>query len=129
MQQGDSFTKEYVVSEKVYQGFIDIFSDHNPLHTSRDFAQQHGMPDVVMHGNILNGFISHFIGEALPQKNVIIHAQTINYYLPVFLNDVLTLNAEIAEVHEAVKAYVFKFIFRNQQGKRIAKGTVQIGLI
>ena len=129
MQQGDTFTKEYVVTEKVYTGFIEVFSDHNPLHTDKVFAEKLGMPEVVMHGNILNGFLSHFIGEELPQKNVIIHSQSINFYKPVFLNDIVSLQAEIFSVSEAVKTYLFNFIFRNQSGIRVAKGTIQIGLL
>ena len=129
MQQGDIFTNEYIVTDKVYQGFREIFSDHNPLHTDEEFAKAHGMNGRVMYGNILNGFLSHFIGEGLPVKNVIIHSQSINFYLPVFLNDRLTLTADLSEVHEAVKAYTFKYIFRSEAGKRIAKGDIQIGLI
>ena len=129
MQVGDIFSGHYTVTEKVYKGFIDIFSDNNPLHTDRDFASKYGMSDVVMHGNILNGFLSHFIGEALPVKNVIIHTQSINFYKPVFLNDVVELQAEISEMHEAVKAVVFKFTFRKISGERVAKGNIQIGLI
>ncbi len=123
------FTATYTVTEQVYKGFISTFADNNPLHTDAAFAKQYGMPQVVMHGNILNGFLSHFIGEELPQKNVIIHSQTINYYLPVFLNDTVTLQAEVAEIHQAVHAILFKFMFRNQAGKRVAKGMVQIGLL
>jgi acyl dehydratase len=129
MQQGGIFTNEYDVTDKVYQGFRDIFSDHNPLHTDEEFAKAHGMSERVMYGNILNGFLSHFIGELLPIKNVIIHSQSINFYLPVYLNDKLTLTADLAEVHEAVKAYTFKYTFRNMAGKRVAKGDIQIGLI
>lgn len=129
MEKGNVFTNEYVVNEKIYKGFIDIFNDHNPLHTDEAFAKEHNMPQVVMHGNILNGFVSHFIGEMLPQKNVIIHSQSINFYKPVFLNDTVSLQAELAEVYESVKTYIFKFTFKNQEGIRVAKGTVQIGLI
>lgn len=129
MQPGDIFTKEYIVTEKVYRGFTDIFSDYNPLHTDKVFAEKLGMPEVVMHGNILNGFLSHFIGEVLPQKNVIIHSQSINFYKPVFLNDAVVLQAEIVSVSEAVKTYSFSFIFRKQSGVRVAKGTIQIGLL
>ena len=129
MNIGDSFIKNYIVTQKVYEGFIHTFEDHNPLHTNVTFAKEHGMPQVVMHGNILNGFLSHFIGEALPQKNVIIHTQSINFYLPVFLNDIVTLHADIVEHHQAVRAFVFKFIFKNQHGIRVAKGSIQIGLI
>ena len=129
MRTGDIFTNEYVVTEKVYRGFIDIFSDNNPLHTDKLFAEKLGMPEVVMHGNILNGFLSHFIGELLPQKNVIIHSQSINFYNPVFLNDMISMHAEIVSYSEAVKAYSLNFIFRKQSGLRVAKGTIRIGLL
>ena len=129
MKKGNVFMNDYVVTEKIYQGFINIFNDNNPLHTDEAFAKEHNMPQVVMHGNILNGFVSHFVGEILPQKNVIIHSQSINFYKPVFLNDTVMLQAELAEVYDSVKTYVFKFIFKNQTGIRVAKGTVQIGLI
>ena len=129
MEKGNLYTNQYMVAEKIYKGFIDIFDDNNPLHTDESFAKEHGMPQVVMHGNILNGFVSHFVGEILPQKNVIIHSQSINFYKPVFLNDTVTLSAELAEVYESVKTYIFKFTFKNQEGVRVAKGTVQIGLI
>lgn len=129
VQQGDIFTRDYIVTSKVYAGFIDTFADKNPLHTDKAFAEKHGIPEVVMHGNILNGFLSHFIGEELPQKNVIIHSQSINFYKPVFLNDTVSLQAEIFSVSEAVKTYSFNFIFRKQSGIRVAKGTIQIGLL
>lgn len=129
MEKGTVYTHDYTITEKIYKGFIDIFSDNNPLHTNKEFAAAHGMQEVVMHGNILNGFISHFVGEILPLKNVIIHSQSINFYKPVWLNDTVTLKAELTEVHTSVKTYIFKFTFKNQSGLRVAKGMVQIGLI
>ena len=129
MKAGDTYSYNYTVTEKVYNGFREIFSDNNPLHTNHEFAVAKGMKGVVMHGNILNGFISHFIGEVLPEKNVIIHSQNISFYKPVYLGDEVILSAELAEVHEAVKSFTFKFIFRNTLGERLAKGSIQIGLI
>lgn len=129
MKAGDTYTCSYKVTEKIYRGFIDLFSDNNPLHTDTEFAVAKGMKGVVMHGNILNGFISHFIGEVLPDKNVIIHSQSINFYKPVYLEDELSFTAELAELHEAVKSFTFKFVFKNIDAVRLAKGTVQIGLI
>jgi len=129
VKAGDKYINTYTISEKIYRGFRDIFNDNNPLHTDEDFAKQKGMQGKVMYGNILNGFVSHFVGEMLPDKNVIIHSQTISFYKPVYLFDVLTMSTELAELSEAVKACTFKFIFRNEKGERVAKGSVQIGLI
>ncbi|MDI9339182.1 MAG: MaoC/PaaZ C-terminal domain-containing protein [Sediminibacterium sp.] len=126
--QGDSYTQQFTVTEAVYNGFLNAFGDRNPLHTDEAYAMQKGFQGRVMHGNILNGFLSYFIGECLPTKDVIIHSQSIQFNKPVFLNDTLLLEAQVAEVIESVKVVSFKYTFKNAEGKRVAKGEIQIGL-
>ena len=129
MKTGDVFKQAYIVSEDVYDTFIGLFDDNNPLHTDAEFARSKGFPGKVMHGNILNGFLSHFIGECLPLKNVIIQCQDIKYHKPVFINDRLELQAEIIEYSEAVSVFIFKFRFVNGQDIKVSSGKIQIGLI
>ncbi|WP_059369946.1 MaoC/PaaZ C-terminal domain-containing protein [Treponema endosymbiont of Eucomonympha sp.] len=119
-----TFEKQFTVSNDVYDGFIRLFQDRNPLHTNQAFAVGKGFRSVVMHGNILNGFLSYFIGEALPVKNVMIYSQEINYKRLVYLNDRLTLKAIVDEVHESVNVVMFKFSFVNQSDEIVAKGTI-----
>jgi 3-hydroxybutyryl-CoA dehydratase len=128
-QVNDGFEGEFTVSDDVYGGFIRIFRDRNPLHTDSAFAVGKGFRETVMHGNILNGFLSYFIGEMLPVKYVIIHSQEINYKKPVYLNDTLKLKAAVKEIHESVNAVVFKFSFSNSAGETVAKGNIQIGIL
>ena len=127
------FDKEYhhlfVVTQEVYDAFQKCSSDRNPLHTDQEFARSKGFPECVMYGNILNGFVSYFIGMLLPSPDVIIHSQDIAYKNPVFMGDELDFTAKVEDISEAVKAVMFKFAFRNQRGKIVAKGHVQIGVI
>jgi len=95
MQQGDIYTHAFTVTPGVYDGFIQTFGDRNPLHTDGAFAVSKGFKGPVMHGNILNGFLSFFVGECLPLKNT----------------------------------FEFKFNFKNAEGKKVAKGEIQIGLL
>lgn len=128
MQIGDVFTHTFQVSEAVYRGFQQTFKDYNPLHTLDEVAREKGFAGKVMHGNILNGFLSYFIGEGLPVKDVIIHSQSISFHKPVYLNDVLRFQAEITDFSESVKVVAFGFYFENESGKKVAKGKIQIGL-
>ena len=123
-----SFEENFIVSSEVYNGFIQIFKDTNPLHTSENFAIEKGFKGMVIHGNILNGFISFFIGECLSTKNVIIHSQEIQYKNAVYLNDKLQFKASIIGVYESVNAVEFRYDFKNEAGKTVAKGKIQIGL-
>lgn len=124
----DKYEKNFVVSNEVYSGFIQLFKDKNPLHTDENFAMDKGFKGMVMHGNILNGFLSYFIGECLPSKNVIIHSQYIQFNHAVYLNDELQFNATIIGVYPSVNAIEFKYDFTNREAKKVAKGKFQIGL-
>jgi 3-hydroxybutyryl-CoA dehydratase len=127
--KGAVFQHKYEVNEMVYSGFISIFLDNNPLHTNEKYALQKGFKGKVMYGNILNGFLSHFIGTCLPLKNVIIHTQEIKYLKPVYLNDTLSLFAEIDDYYESVQTAEFRFYFQNQFNIKVAKGKFSIGII
>lgn len=125
----ETFTENFTVSDEIYHGFISLFRDNNPLHTDAQFALAKGFDAEVMHGNILNGFLSYFIGEGLPAKNVIIHSQEIQYKNPVYRNDSLVFTATVIGVYESVNAVEFKFDFKNTSAKIVAKGKIQIGLL
>ena len=125
----DAFEELFIVNKETYKGFINVFRDENPLHTDRQFAIDKGFEGVVMHGNILNGFLSYFIGERLPTKNVIIHSQEIQFKNAVYLNDELQFNAEVIGMYESVNAVEFKYKFKNKNAKIVAKGKFQIGVL
>ena len=125
---GDKFFQEFIVSDTVYEGFVSIFKDKNPLHISDEFALKKGFKTKVMHGNILNGFLSYFIGECLPIKDVIIHSQEIQFKNAVYLNDIVHFNADIIGFYESVNAVEFKFTFKRET-TIMAKGKIQIGII
>lgn len=126
---GDKFEESFVVSDKIQQSFIELSQDRNPLHTNSDFAINKGFKGRVMHGNILNGFLSYFIGECLPTKDVIIHSQEIQFKNAVFMDDKLSFSANVYEVYDSVNAVVFKYNFKNELSKVVAKGKIQIGII
>lgn len=126
--KGTKFRERYILNEAVYNGFILLFGDRNPLHIDDDVARAKGFKSRVMHGNILNGFISHFVGECLPSKDVIIHSQEIKYSHPVYLHDILELVAEVEDYFESVNTLEMKFYFQNQDCIKIAKGKLSIGL-
>ena len=126
---GEGYTHHFIITKNVYKSFQICSGDKNPLHTNELFARNKGFQTKVMYGNILNAFISYFVGECLPTKDVIIHSQDISYTNPVYMNDKLRLESKIECVFESVNAIEFKYKFINQNNKVVAKGHVQIGLL
>src|SRR5262245_51814734 len=62
IHEGLTTACRYTITAAVYEQFLATFGDTNRLHTEDDFARTRGFPERVMHGAILNGFISHFVG-------------------------------------------------------------------
>ncbi len=125
---GQEFVFDFHISEKIYSGFIDTFDDRNSLHVSDEYAQGKGFPSKVMHGNILCGFLSRFVGELLPARNTVIHSIAINFRNPCHLGDTVTLKVRIVDFHESVSVFVMKFSFMSVN-KTAASGNLQIGLL
>jgi 3-hydroxybutyryl-CoA dehydratase len=126
---GDKFEIEYQVTEKIYHGFIELFDDKNPLHTDEQFAKEKKFAGRVMHGAILTGFLSNFIGERLPIKNVIVLSYTISYKKPVYLGDNLRLFATIADVFDSVNCADIEYQFKNAANVVVSKGKISIQII
>ncbi|MBQ3944787.1 MAG: hypothetical protein II670_04160 [Alphaproteobacteria bacterium] len=122
----------YKVTPDVYYSFQRCSNDYNPLHTDAAFAKEKGFVDCVMYGNILNSFVSHFVGMLLPTRDVMIQSQDISFHKPVFLNDEIQLDASVETVSEAVNIINYKLKFKRVGGgitEIVAKGHVQIGLL
>lgn len=124
----------YRVTPEVYYSFQRCSNDYNPLHTDEAFAHDKGFKSCVMYGNILNAFVSHFVGMLLPSRDVMIQSQEISYHKPVFLNDEIQLEANVDTISEAVNIIDYKLKFRRLTGEGtkpelVAKGHVQIGLL
>ena len=131
-EQSAHITYHYHVTPDVYDSFQRCCRDYNPLHTDAAFAKQKGFIAPVMYGNILNAFISHFVGMLLPSREVMIQSQDISFHKPVFLNDEILLESSIDTVSEAVNVVAYKMKFyKVQESDRqlVAKGHVQVGLL
>ena len=127
-----SIEHTYCITQDIFDAFQHLSRDLNPLHTDASFAQSMGFPDRVMYGNILNAFVSHFVGMLLPTPNVMIQTQDIQYRKPVFLGDTILLKSEIQDTSEAVEIVNFKLKFfrtNSEKPQLVAPGHVQVGLL
>ncbi len=130
--QTTHFTYTYRVTPDVYYSFQRCSNDYNPLHTDALFAKCKGFDKPVMYGNILNAFLSHFVGMLLPTREVMILSQNILFQNPLFLNDEITFESKIDKFSPTVNFIDYKFKFcRIEDDKKvlIANGHIQIKML
>ena len=118
----------YVITREVYEHFIAAFGDVSPLHMDDAFARELGFPGKVMHGSILNGFISHFVGVILPGRRAILQSVSVEYRAPSFLGDRILLQSKLTQKVESLRVLILGITLKNLTREEIAaKAKVQVG--
>ena len=129
MKQGEFFEKEFCVDGKILEMFINLSKDKNPIHTNDEFANKYGFEKKIIHGNIQNVFLSYFVGEMLPIKNIVIISQKISFLKPLYQNEKIRLFSEIKNISKSVSVVEFKFKFINSKHEVISNGDLIIKVL
>jgi 3-hydroxybutyryl-CoA dehydratase len=120
---------DYVISEEIYQGFLSAFRDYNPIHVDGAYAIASGYPGPVMHGAILTGFLSHFIGMHFPGRLSLLLGVDIRFAKPNYLGDRITLGVIVRQKMDAGHVVVLDATFTNKdRGYLAARARTQVML-
>jgi len=118
---------EYVISEAVLEGFIALFGDRSAVHVDPDVARARGFADRVVHGSILNGFLSHFVGMVLPGHSALLLSADLRYLLPCYVGQRFRLRGKVVQKSESQRVVVLLVAFRRElDGADVAAGRVQV---
>ena len=128
VKEGTTFNHEFKVIKETSDLFIKLSQDRNPLHVDDNFSISKGFKSKVTHGNIQNCFLSYFVGEIFPIKDVMILSQTIKFKNPVYENDILNFESKVVNYIESIKVFEFNFKFRNSINI-VSQGSLMIKII
>jgi 3-hydroxybutyryl-CoA dehydratase len=121
--------REYVISPEVYGKFLDTFHDRSSIHVDEAYARSCGFDGRVMHGTLLNGFLSHFVGMYFPGRLSLLLAVDLRFAQASYLGDVICLEAVVAQKIDARNVIVMNATFKNMTRDCIAaRGRVQVML-
>jgi acyl dehydratase len=113
---GQINTFEIKITEKMVDDFANFSGDYNPLHMDQNFAKSKNFKNRVCHGMLLSSFFSTLIGMYLPGKNSLYFSQTINFQLPCYINQKITVSGEVKEIIPSIKTIVLETkIFNDSQ--------------
>jgi acyl dehydratase len=126
---GAQFEREYAIEPRLYEGFLALFGDLSPVHVDDAYARASGFEGRVMHGAILNGFLSHFIGMVCPGQRALLLSADIRYAKPSYLGDRIAIRASISQVVESQRVVVLNIEFFNAtKTQKVARGRVQVAI-
>ncbi|UYZ19895.1 MaoC/PaaZ C-terminal domain-containing protein [Mesobacillus jeotgali] len=94
--------------------------DYNPIHTIDEEAKKAGLPGIIAHGMWTMGNLAKLFTEFYEEG--FIQDYMIRFKGMVFLNDVVTLKAKLAEENENILRFNVRAV--NQNGNEVIKGDV-----
>ncbi len=119
----------HVISAEEVEAFIRLSGDTNPLHTNDPFAQQHGFRQRVVHGMLLNAFVSRIIGTVLPGPGALWLSESTRFLRPVYPGDRIEAVIRVAHRSESLQIMVLKTAMTNQRGDPVLEAEAKVMLL
>jgi 3-hydroxybutyryl-CoA dehydratase len=111
---------DYVITPEVYEHFLKAFQDYSPVHVDETVAQARGFQGKVMHGSVLNGFISHFVGMHFPGRFSLLLSVDLRFLHPSYLGDTIRLEAVVSQKMDARNIVVLDATLANTTRNQLA---------
>jgi acyl dehydratase len=126
---GAEVTRQYTVTPELYERFLDMFGDLSPVHVDEEYARARRFKGKVIHGAILNGFLSHFVGMHCIGRRSLELSVDMRYGNPSYVGDVVEFRAVVAQKVDSQKVIVLNLKIANLTQRTIAAtGRVQVGM-
>src|ERR1035441_134596 len=111
---------DYVITPQVYEHFLAGFQDYSPVHVDEAFAKSRGFAGKVMHGSILNGFISHFVGMEFPGRFSLLLSVDLRFSNPSYLDDAIQIEAVVSQKMDARSIVILDLTLTNTTRSQLA---------
>lgn len=115
-----SFTK--TITESDVYGFAGITGDFNPVHVDRVAAATTRFGQRIVQGMLTASLLSTVIGMKLPGPGVIYVSKSLRFTAPVFIDDTITAEVEVAEVFGEKNRIRLLTRCINERGEVVAQG-------
>ncbi|MCM1327158.1 MAG: MaoC family dehydratase [Bacteroidales bacterium] len=123
--QSAEFSK--TVSESDVYQFAGICGDFNPVHINEVYAQNSVFQKRIVHGALINAFVSTVLGMYLPGEGTIYLSQESHFKKPVYIGDTVTARVEITDINEKRRAHL-RTTVKNQADELVLEGVAYVSL-
>jgi len=122
-----TFTKKF--TEEDMRHFTEITGDVNPLHVDEEFARKTKFGRRVLQGMLSASIFSTMVGMLLPGTGAIYRSQTLEFLLPVYLDETVTAHFVVLSIDRAKHRLEIDAWIENEAGQHVIEGTCEAGLL
>ena len=125
---GQSFQKDFFISEELGRSFAQISGDFNPVHLDEEYAKGTMFGKRIAHGMLLGGYISGILGNDFPGEGTIYLKQDMKFMKPVYYGDTITISVTVLEMDDARNRMTLETNCYNQGSELVLAGTALVML-
>lgn len=125
---GQSYQKDFSISEELGQSFAQISGDFNPVHLDEEYARETMFGKRIAHGMLLGSYISGVLGSDFPGEGTIYLKQDMKFTKPVYYGDTITISVTILEMDDARNRMTLETNCYNQESELVLAGTALVML-
>lgn len=92
-------TRTLTLTDAHVQKYAEISGDRNPLHFDDAFAAGTRFGRRVVQGGLTTGLLHALVAMDLPGPGTVFLSQNWKFTAPVYIDDTITAEAEVLEVH------------------------------
>ncbi len=118
---GDHYQRTITIEKEMINKFADVTGDRNPIHLNDKYAENTFFKKRIAHGFLYGSFISRVLGTEFPGEGTVYISQSMNFLLPVYVSDILSVEILILEILPKNRLRLETNI-RNQNGEFVLKG-------
>lgn len=128
INEGDTFSFELKITERMIDDFAALTGDVSPLHMDAVFAAGRGFGGRVVHGMLLAGFISRMVGVHFPGENAVLQTANLKFHAPAYPEESFRISATVDQVSRSVGVIVLSVRIDNSRtNEKTASAVLQIG--
>ena len=128
VREGDTVRWRHEVTPEEVEAFARLSGDVNPLHLDDAFGQQRGFRGRVVHGALVNAYISRILGTELPGSGCLWLSQSTRFSRPVYVADPIEVVVRVVHKSESLRTLVLETTVANQRGEIIVAGEAKVSV-
>ena len=122
MEVGAEATRSITLTADHVARFAELTGDYNPLHFEEEFANRTRFGRLVVQGGLTTGLLHALVAMDLPGPGSVFLSQDWKFTAPVFIEDTITANAVVLEVHETKPVCKLGIRVQRQDGETVLEG-------
>jgi 3-oxoacyl-[acyl-carrier protein] reductase len=126
IEVGTSAVWSHEITAAEVDAFAQLSGDRNPLHMDDEFARRQGFSGRVVHGMLINAFLSRMLGMDLPGAGVLWLSQSTRFVQPTYIGSRIEVMTTVKHKSESTRSLVLETLVRDARGETVLTGESKV---